>query len=178
MKRIIIGALLLAACGGTDSNPTLLPPPSAEVPDLTSTTTSTTTPVPTVEACGPSPFVPTVLPDRVSDRPPTRDLPYDQYTIISGTSTSVWSQEDGAPVLAIVRGSFPPPPARWLETPEVITVRGVEAALAPLPDGIYGVAWFEGPDRCDEYTIVLYPPATREELIAVVESLLEGERSP
>ena len=147
------------------------------MPDLTTTTTtSTTTPVPTVEACGPSPFVPTVLPERVSERPPTQDVPYDLYTIISGTSTSVWSQEDGAPVLAIVRGSLPP--VRWLETPEVITVRGVDAALAPLPDGVYGVAWFEGPDRCDEYTIVLYPPATAEEVAAVAESLVEGQRSP
>jgi hypothetical protein len=111
-----------------------------------------------------------------AETPATKDIPYDQYTIISGTSTSVWSQDDGVPVLAIVRGALPP--VRWLETPEVISVRGVDGALGQLPDGIWGIAWFEGPDRCDEYTIVLYPPATAEEARAVAESVVAGERAP
>lgn len=175
MKRIVIGALLLAACSsGEAAAPTLLTPTTAASPDLT---TSSTEPPPTVEACHPAQFVPAVLPDRVAtEQPATRDIPYDQYTIISGTSTSLWSQDDGTPVLAMIRGSLPP--ERWLETPERISVRGVDAALGALPNGVWGVAWFEGPDRCDEYTIVLYPPATAAEAQAVAESLVEGTRLP
>lgn len=175
MKRLIIGAVLLAACGSNQSTDTLLTPTSAAVPDAP--TSSTTEPPPAVEACAPASFVPTVLPDRVAaDQPATRDVPYDLYTIISGTSTSVWSQEDGEPVVVVVRGSLPP--VGWVESPERVTVREVEAALGELPDGAWGVAWFEGPDRCDEYSIVLYPPATQEEARLVAESLSEAERVP
>ena len=174
MKRLIAGTLILAACSSTGTADTLLSPTSAAVPDATTTTEP---PPPPVEACDPAPFVPTVLPDRVAtETPATKDIPYDQYTIISGTSTSVWSQNDGVPVLAIVRGSLPP--VRWLETPEVITVREMDAALGQLPDGVWGVAWFEGDDRCDEYSIILYPPTTADEARAVAESLVAGERSP
>ena len=172
-----MGALLLAACSASDAGDTLLSQATAQVPDASSTTiVSTTQPPPAVEACDPSPFVPTVLPTRVAERPPTQNVPYDIFTILSGTSTSVWSQEDGAPVLAVVRGSLPP--ARWLETPEVVTIRGEDAALGQLPNGVWGIAWFEGPDRCDEYSIILYPPATAQEVRAIAESLVEGSRSP
>jgi hypothetical protein len=175
MKRLIVGAVVLAACSSSGAADTLLSPTSAAVPDAT--TTSTTEPPPTVEACGPAPFVPTMLPDRVANEAPaTKDIPFDMYTIISGTSTSVWSQRDGAPVLAVIRGSLPP--VRWQETPEKITVRDVDAALGPLPDGVWGVAWFEGDDRCDEYSIILYPPASAEQARAVAESLVGGDRSP
>ena len=175
MKRLLVGALLLAACSSTSSTDTLLSPTSGAVPD--SSTTSTSEPPPAVEACEPAPFVPTYVPDRVAtDTPATKDIPYDQYTIISGTSTSVWGQDDGVPVLAVVRGALPP--VRWLETPEVITVRDVDAALGRLPDGVWGVAWFEGPDRCDEYSIILYSPASSEEIRQVADSLVSGERSP
>lgn len=175
MKRLLPAVLLLAACTGSGAaDPTLLPPTTALVPD---TPTTTTQPPPTIVACDPAPFVPTVLPDRVADdRPATRDVPFDQYTIISGTSTSVWSQDDGTPVVGVIRGSLPP--VQWLETPEKITVRDVDAALGRLPDGVWGVAWYEGPDRCDEYTIVLYPPATAAEVQGIAESLIEGERLP
>ncbi len=176
MKKVLIAAVLLAACSSSESTPTLLTPTTAASPDLAPTTT-TTEPPPPVVACEPAPFVPAQLPDRVADeQPPTRDVPYDQYTIISGTSTSVWSQADGTPVLAVIRGSLPP--VQWLETPERISIRGVDAALGQLPDGVWGVAWFEGPARCDEYTIVLYPPADADSLRAIAESLVEGERRP
>jgi hypothetical protein len=175
MKRLIVGAVLLAACSSSGTTETLLGTTPAAVPDVT--TTSTTEPPPTVEACGPAPFVPAVLPERVAtETPATKDIPYDMYTIISGTSTSVWGQSDGAPVLAVIRGSLPP--VRWLETPERITVRNVDAALGPLPDDVWGVAWFEGPDRCDEYSIILYPPSSAEQARAVAESLVGGERLP
>ena len=103
-------------------------------------------------------------------------IPFDIYTTISGTSTSVWTDDQGEPLLAIVRGALPP--VGWEETPEVITVRDADAAVAPLPDGVWAAAWFEGPDRCDEYSIILYPPADAESVKAIADSLVAGERSP
>ena len=69
----------------------------------------------------------------------------------------------------MVRGGLPP--TRWINTPETIEVRGTEAALGDLGGGIWGVAWFEGPDRCDEYYLVFYPPTGPEEAKLVAESL-------
>jgi len=175
VKRLVVAAVLLAACSPTGGAETLLSPTSVALPDVA--TTATTEPPPAVEACAPAPFVPTVLPDRVAtETPASKDIPYDLYTIISGTSTSVWSQGDGAPVLAVVRGSLPP--VGWMGTPDRITVRDTDAALGPLPDGVWGVAWFEGPDRCDEYSIILYPPASADQARSVAESLVGGERLP
>ncbi len=172
--------LALTACSGVSSDATLLPPdPSALLPDDAAAqgTSTTTEPPPPVVACTEAPFVPTVLPEGVTEEgPDVSNIPFDIYTTISGTSTSVWTGSEGQPLLVIVRGALPP--LRWIETPEVITVRDTEAALAPLPDGVWGVAWFEGPDRCDEYSIILYPPADAETVRAIAESLVEGQRIP
>lgn len=179
MKRLLLTlTVVLAACGSSDAGSTLISQTTAPLPDLNDTTTpSTEAPPPPVVSCDTASFVPSELPDRVADeRPDVSAIPFDLYTTISGTSTSVWSQESGEPVLAIIRGSLPP--FQWENTPEIIEVRGVEAALGELPDDYWGVAWFEGPDRCDEYTIVLYPPATAEEVRLVAESLVEGTRLP
>lgn len=173
MRRLVGVLVFLAACGGGEATTTLVAPTTIASPEITTTTTE---PPPPVVACDPASFVPAVLPDEVGSEPATRDIPFDQYTIISGTSTSVWSRDDGTPVMALVRGSLPP--VQWLEPPDRITVRETEAALGMLPDGVWGVAWFEGPDRCDEYTIVLYPPGDSDTLRAVAESLVEGERRP
>ena len=179
MKRLLIAlSLVLAACGSSDAGSTLLSQTTASLPDLGDTTTSSTEPPPPpVVSCATASFVPSELPERVADeRPDVSTIPFDLYTTISGTSTSVWSQEGGEPVVVIIRGALPP--VRWVTTPEVIEVRGVDAALGELPDGYWGVAWFEGPDRCDEYSIILYPPADAEEVRLIAESLVEGERLP
>lgn len=180
MKQLLLAlALVVSACGGSDGEATLLTQSTFSLPDVSDTTTTSTTepPPPAVVSCDTADFVPSELPARVADeRPEVKTIPFDLYTTISGTSTSVWSQDDGEPVLVIIRGSLPP--FRWEATPEVIEVRGTEAALGELPDGYWGVAWFEGPDRCDEYSIVMYPPATAEEVRAVAESVVEGERLP
>jgi hypothetical protein len=175
VRKALTAVVFLAACSGGDSAPTLLSPTTAASPEIAATTT--TEPPPSVVACDPAPFLPSELPNGVAgEQPETRDIPYDLYTIISGTSTSVWTADDGTPVLVLIRGSLPP--VQWLETPERILVRGADAALGMLPDGAWGVAWFEGPERCDEYTIVQYPPADADSVRAVAESLVEGERRP
>ncbi len=174
---LVGGFLLLSACSGVSSNSTLLPPDTAPLPPLEATNTSTTIePPPPVVACDDAAFVPSVLPEGVTDQgPDVSSIPFDIYTTISGTSISVWTGEEADPLLVIVRGALPP--VRWLETPEVITVRDADAALGPLPGGVWGVAWFEGPDPCDEYSIILYPPADAELVKAIAESLVAGQRT-
>lgn len=175
-QRLLVLTVVLAACGSTETDSTLLDRGTVPLPELT-TTSTTEPPPPPVVSCATADFVPRELPDRVADeKPEVGAIPFDLYTTISGTSTSVWSQENGQPVLAIVRGSLPP--FQWESTPEVIEVRDTEAALGELPDGYWGVAWFEGPDRCDEYSIILYPPASADEVREIAESLVEGTRLP
>ena len=140
---------------------------------ITTTTTTPTTTVSTVpppQPCNPPDFLPTVLPERViDDQPDVSAVPLDELTLQPGTIVTGWTDAAGQPVLAMVRGGLPP--SRWIDTPETIEVRGVEAALGDLGEGIWGVAWFEGPDRCDEYYLVFYPPTGPEEARLVAESL-------
>ncbi len=172
---LVAGVVLLSACSGAGSDSTLAAPTSVPLPPID--TTSTTEPPPAVEACGDVPFVPSVLPEGVTEAgPDVSAIPFDIYTTISGTTTSVWSSLEGQTLLVMIRGALPP--VRWLETPEVIAVRDTDAALGPLPDGFWGVAWFEGPDRCDEYSIILYPPADADLVRAIAESVVAGERLP
>jgi hypothetical protein len=163
-------SLVLAACTATGD-----PAPTATTPTIpiTTTTTAPTTTVstePAPEPCDPPGFLPTVLPDRVvGDQPDVSAVPLDEYTLQPGTIVTGWTDETGNPVVAFVRGGLPP--KQWVETPEPIGLRGVDAALGNLGDGIWAVAWFEGPDRCDEYYLVFYPPTGPEEVEAVAKSL-------
>jgi hypothetical protein len=161
--------LLLTACAAV-ADPTT--PSTTIIIPVTTTAVSTTavSTVPPPETCEPPTFLPTLLPDRViDDRPDVSAVPLDEFTLQPGTIVTGWTDGEGNPVLAMVRGALPP--TRWVNTPERITVRGIEAALGDLGDGIWGVAWFEGPERCDEYFLVFYPPAGPEEARVVAESL-------
>jgi len=162
--------LMLSACTTTgDPSPT----PTTITILLTSTTTNPTTTAltePAPETCDPPAFLPTVLPERVvDDQPDLAAVPLDEFTLQPGTIVTGWTDENGNPVLAMVRGGLPP--IRWLAPPERIEVREFEAAVGDLGDGIWGVAWVEGPDRCDEFYLVFYPPTGPEEAKVVVASL-------
>lgn len=173
-RRSILAAVILfatAACA-TAADPTTTTP-TILIPVTTTSATTTTQPTPAPETCNPPGFLPTTLPDRViDDQPDVSAVPLDDFTLQPGTIVTGWTDEDGNPVLAMVRGALPP--TRWVDTPQKVTVRGTEAALGDLGNGIWGVAWFEGPDRCDEYFLVFYPPAGPEEARVVAESLTEG----
>lgn len=170
VKRLLLAlAVMTAGCSGgtpaTSSTTTLPPTPL--------TTTTTTTTVATVDACDPPVFLPTVLPARVADQqPPTSSVPLDQFTTLPGTTIRFWADADGSPVMVLVRGALPP--VRWTAAPEHVPVRGADAAMGPLGDGVWAVAWFEGPDRCDEYSLIFYPPADPDEVRAVAEGLTGG----
>ena len=111
-----------------------------------------------------------MLPDRVADTTPApAAVEIDQWTALPGTSLAIWTDANGGPVVALVRGALPP--ERWSAEPSVIAVRGTEAALGPLSDGMWAAAWFEGPDRCDDYTLYVYPPTDEAETRSVAESI-------
>lgn len=165
---IVAPFLLLSACtSGSEPSTTV----TITIPVTTTTIPTTTVPTePAPETCNPPGFLPTVLPERViDDQPDVSAVPLDELTLQPGTIVTGWTDASGDPVVAFVRGALPP--QRWIEAPEEIEVRGVKAAVGELGDGIWGVAWFEGPDRCDEYYLVFYPPATAEEARMVAESL-------
>lgn len=163
--------LLLAACtGGITTTTTTL------VPGDPSSTTSSTSPVatttlPTVESCDDVPYRPLTTPSRAAgDRTEATDLGNDAYTTIPGTSIKLWVGEDSEPVMVIIRGSLPPEP--WAGPTARVDLLRQEAALGPLPGDRWAVAWFEGEDRCDLYTLLLYPPTSAAEALEIAESLV------
>ncbi len=98
------------------------------------------------------------------------DLGDDPYSTIPGTTIRLWVDTDSEPVMALVRGALPPEP--WAGPTARVEVLREAAALGPLQDGVWAVAWFESEDRCDLYTLVLYPPTSAEEALSVAESLI------
>ena len=166
--------LVLAACattGNPDTTATTIIIPLTTTTTTTPSTTASTEPAP--QTCAPPSFLPSALPERViDDRPDVSKVPLDNFTLQPGTIVTGWTDETGDPVVVFVRGDLGP--KQWIETPEEIEVRGVKAALGNLGEGIWGVAWFEGPDRCDEYYLVFYPPTGPEEARMVAESLTGG----
>jgi hypothetical protein len=161
--------LALAACA-TVADPTTTSSSTIIIPIATTSSTTTAPTIPPPQTCDPPTFLPTILPDRViDDRPDVSAVPLDDFTLQPGTIVTGWTDESGNPVLAMVRGGLPP--TRWINPPERIAVRGTEAAVGDLGEGVWAVAWFEGPDRCDEYYLVLYPPTGPEEARLVAESL-------
>ncbi|MDX1740658.1 MAG: hypothetical protein R3178_05160 [Rhodothermales bacterium] len=171
IRRALVGCvcLLAAACTSSAGEPSTTV--TITIPVTTTTTTEPTTAGPTAPpTCDPPAFLPSALPERVvDDQPDVSAVPLDELTLQPGTIVTGWTDETGDPVVAFVRGALPP--KRWVETPEPIEVRGTDAALGQLGDGIWAVAWFEGPDRCDEYYLVFYPPTGPDEARVVVESL-------
>ena len=166
----IVILLILAACTTIADPNTTSPTIVIPIPTTTNPTTTTALTVPPPEACDPPTFLPTILPDRVvDDQPDVSAVPLDDFTLQPGTIVTGWTDSVGNPVVAFVRGGLPP--RYWIGTTEKIELRGTEAALGDLGDGVWGVAWFEGLDRCDEYYLVFYPPTGPDEARAVAESL-------
>lgn len=169
--RVTIPLLLLAvACAGTtgETTTTTLVPTTSTVPQ----TTATTEPPP---PCPPPPYELGWLPPLVqpTEEGDTVDEP-DEFTSIGGTNTRIWVDEDGETAIALVRGTLPPRqfPAERGE----VDVAGSRGVAGPYPDGRWVVAWFNEPGaRCDEYTMVFYPPVAPSE---VEETLASMQRIP
>lgn len=155
----------LAGCGTTSS------PIATTVSPTTSTSTTlgtTTTSQAGLEPC-PEPGVTVSLPPSTVSESQTVATDYsDVFTSLPGTSQTVFANEAGTPAMVIVRGALPP--TNWVGATERVELRGVTGAIGPLADGMWAVAWAESSDRCDEYSIFIYPPGTVEEARRVAES--------
>jgi hypothetical protein len=168
VKRWFLALLLLStACSPAAETST------TAITSTTAASTTTTTTVDLIDACDPPDFLPTVLPARVgTEQPNIPKVPLDQFTTLPGTTIHIWSDDADLPVMVLIRGALPP--VKWVDTPEHVTIRGIDAAFGPLPDGVWGAAWFEGPDTCDEYSVIFYPPVDVDEARTVAESMTGG----
>lgn len=165
--RAAVAILLMSACSvpsGSPADPGTLPPPSTIV--VTTTTEPRPTPLP---LCDPPEYFPGVLPSGVNSPPDGIELEADRYTAIEGTSTVIFVDQEEAPRVVIVRGSLPPD--EWTGRTIRTDVNGFEAALGTMPDGAWAVAWAETSARCDQYSLIVYPPTTREETEVIAAGL-------
>jgi hypothetical protein len=160
---------LVGGCAGDGAGPSTTAGTPTTAPAGTTASTATTVPP---EPCPPAPYELAQLPGAVAEAEgDSGDAEPDEFTSIGGTHTRLWVDVDGEPAIALVRGSLPPNqfPAERGE----VTVGDSQGVAGPYPDGRWVVAWFNEPgDRCDEYTMVFYPPISPQE----VESTLEAMR--
>ena len=172
---LLLAILACAACAGPAAEPSTTTGAGAGTTAATATTlaptTVTTAPPP---PCPSAPYDVEVLPPTVVPAGEDTAAPPDEFTSIGGTHTRLWVDGDDEVAIALIRGSLPPNqfPAERGE----VEVAGSRGVAGPYPDGRWVVAWFNEPgDRCDEYTMVFYPPVSPEEVEATLTSM---QRTP
>lgn len=167
--------VLVAGCGSSDaaSDETTAAPTLATTAAAASEPSTTTTEI--LSICEPAEFFPALLPERAVDETPDfADVPFDEFTIIPGAWIGMRNDADGSPVMVLIRGALPP--VKFTDDIEPIEILdGVPAALGPLEDGFWAVAWALSPDeRCDLYSLIFYPPTSIDEARQVALSLTAG----
>jgi len=164
MSRLLSLVLLLVFACST---------PTAETTTTTTTPTSTaaaTTTEPPVE-CPPPPYQVGFLPVGVGSAvlDPGQIEP-DVWTSVPGTSATLWGREDGTVAMALIRGTLPA--VDWPAEKGEVTIDGTRGVAGPHPDGTWVSGWFEAPgERCDLYTLVVYPPVSPDEVEQVIEGM-------
>lgn len=154
MRTMLIAfVLLLGACasGGVDATTT------STVAATTSTEppTSTTQPPPD---CPAAPYEVAFLPLTVGEGDLDLDaLEPDVWTSVPGSNTTFVPRSDDTLAVAIIRGTLPA--VEWPGDKGEVSIDGTRAVVGPHPDGTWVAGWFEEPgERCDQYTMVFYPP--------------------
>ncbi len=158
-------AVLAAACTNGGAAPTTIVAPT------TTTAPATTTTVERLADCPAPPYDISSFPSGItSEQVPIADLPFDDYTIVPGSSSQIWLADDGALAMALIRGALPP--EQWPGERGEVSIDGAPAVVGPFDDGTWVAAWFEEPgERCDQYTLVFYPPVDPEEVRTTIESM-------
>lgn len=155
MKRLFVVLVLLAACSNGAGEGTTT---TSSLPTSTTTTTPvSTTTTPPVE-CPAAPYELNFLPQGVGEGDlETESLEPDVWTSVPGSRTTFVPRTDGTVALALIRGALPA--VDWPGDKGEISIDGTRAAVGPHPDGTWVAGWFEEPgERCDQYTMVFYPP--------------------
>lgn len=158
--------MLLVACTGSAGETT-----TTTAPATTTTAVETTTTTEPPPPCPPPPYELAFLPPAVepADEGDTADEP-DEFTSIGGTNVRIWVGPDNETRIALIRGALPPRqfPAERGE----VEVAGSRGVAGPYPDGRWVVAWFNEPAaRCDQYTMVFYPPVSPAEVEETINSM-------
>ena len=108
-----------------------------------------------------------------SAAPSTTEPPSTTTTVLettTGSSSEIWLADDGSLAMALIRGALPP--EQWPGESQIVDIDGVDARVGPFEAGEWVVAWFEEPgERCDQYTLVFYPPVDPQEVRATIESM-------
>lgn len=156
--RLLPLVVILTSCTSSAST-------STEAPSTVTTgSTTTTEPAPPLVNCPRPPYRVEILPERVTGMTLAGgDVPLDPYTALPGTTSSVWLDERGALVVALIRGALPP--EEWPDEKGEVEIDGARAVAGIMADGNWVVGWYEKPgDRCDLYTMVFFQPVTKEEV--------------
>jgi hypothetical protein len=167
MKTLLVAVLLLVACSGGGAEETTTTSTSAS--STTTTVPGSTTTVPPLE-CPAAPYDLEFLPQGVGEgEVDTESLELDVWTSVAGSRTTFVPRNDGNVAIALIRGTLPP--VDWPSDKGEISIDGTRAAVGPHPDGTWVAGWFEEPgERCDQYTMVFYPPWAPPD----VEEVLQG----
>lgn len=164
MKRLAFVLLLsaMAACssGTAESSTTTL--------SVTTTTTLETTTTEVPVDCPAAPYELEYLPTGAGTGLLDPDeIEMDVWTSVGGTQTDFFGREDGTVAIALVRGTLPP--VDWPTEKGEVTIDGTRGVVGPHPDGSWVAGWYEAPgERCDQYTMVFYPPIASPDVEAVL----------
>ncbi|MFP3882473.1 MAG: hypothetical protein ACLFRT_00010 [Actinomycetota bacterium] len=167
MARLLVaGVLLLAACSGGASDE----PMTSTSPPTSTTTEASTTTEPPVE-CPPAPYEMGFLPTGVGEGElDTESLEPDVWTSVAGTNTTFVPRNDGTVAIALIRGTLPA--QEWPAERGEVSIDGTRGVAGPHPDGTWVVGWYEEPGaRCDEYSMVFYPPWDPSDVEQVIEEM-------
>jgi hypothetical protein len=152
MRRLAIVVVLLAACSGDGAAETT----ATTMPTTTTTLSDTTTTSPPPD-CPAAPYELTVLPVGVGDGEFDSTVEPDVWTSVAGTNTTFVPRSDDTVAIALIRGTLPA--VEWPAEKGEVDIDGTRAVAGPHPDGAWVAGWFEEPgERCDQYTMVFYPP--------------------
>lgn len=159
-------ALALVACSGQAIETTTTAPPPSTTTTVVDTTTTTRLP-----DCPAPPYEFGSLPSTVQpNQVPAANLSLDEFTTAAGSSSTIWVGGDGDLAMALVRGALPP--EQWPGERGEVDIDGARGVAGPFEDGTWVVAWYEEPGaRCDQYTLVFYPPIEPSEVEATIESI-------
>ena len=163
MKPLLVTALLLViACTGTAESTTTT---SAVV---TTTTTGETTTTETPVDCPAAPYELGFLPAGVGTGLLDPDeIEMDVWTSVGGSQTEFIGREDATVAIALIRGTLPP--VEWPAEKGEVFIDGTRGVVGPHPDGSWVAGWYEEPgERCDQYTMVFYPPVAPLDVEAVL----------
>jgi len=163
-RSLLFLLLLVMAC----SSPAAETTTTITAEATTTAAFGSTTTQPPVE-CPPAPYELTFLPTGVGGQAvlDPAEVEPDVWTSVPGTSATLLARSDETIAVAVIRGTLPA--VEWPAERGEVFVDGTRGVVGPHPDGTWVAGWFEAPgERCDQYTMVLYPPVSPGEAEQVI----------